>query len=588
MKTAVLSFLISIFCIPLSAQTDFVEDLKNGGKDHQNNSITKLDRPYGLVTSPDDKFLYNACIDDNSIVVFERNISTGRLTFVESLSTNSRDQAGNLINGLIGALNLAMSEDGKHLYVVGLGNNLTVFSRNMTTGVLTYVEALGGAAIPSMNEPVHIGMSPDGKSIYVSSRGGNTGSITVFSRNSTTGKLTFVESLIDNEMDQAGNLLDKIRKPYGIQVSADSKFVYAASNFEASITLFSRNLVTGVLTVVDVVSQGGTDQMGNAIGNALFGSNNLDISEDDKFVYVTAFSNDGIAVFSRSQTTGVLTFLQSLENNMSDGSGNMITTLDGPQVIFATDNRVYAATGVGRSVVTFERDPVTGLLSFIEAKVDEMGDVKLLNDPEGMTVSRDYKFIYATGDEDDGITVFRDLQIPLPVELIYFKGEIEKGKAILYWETASEIQNEGFFVERSSEWTPSKWETLDFVKGHGNKLTPTTYQYSDDADLKGTYYYRLRQKDWDGTMNFSETVALSFQERPLLQIYPNPSKQLLNISGASIEEITVINLFSTSGQLIRSLPSNTATIKIENLPKGRYFLEIQVGQIKYLESFIKN
>ena len=165
MRTAVLCLFLSLFFLSLSAQIGFVEDLANGGKDYQNNTVTKLDRPYGIVTSPDDKFLYNACIDDNSIVVFERNISTGQLTFVESLSTNGRDQANNLINGLVGAINLAMSEDGKHIYVAGLGDNVTVFSRDMTTGILTYVEALSSATISSLHEPTNIGISPDGKSI---------------------------------------------------------------------------------------------------------------------------------------------------------------------------------------------------------------------------------------------------------------------------------------------------------------------------------------------------------------------------------------------------------------------------------------
>ncbi|MEL6720875.1 MAG: beta-propeller fold lactonase family protein [Bacteroidota bacterium] len=590
MKTAALYLFLTLSYLSLTAQIGFVEDLNNGGRDHQNTTVTKLDRPYGVITSPDDRFLYNACIDDNSIVVFERDISTGQLTFVESLSTNSRDQAGNLINGLIGAVNLVISEDGKHIYVAGLGNNVTVFSRDLNTGILTYIEALGGASISSLHEPINIGISPDGKSVYVTARGGNAGSITVFSRNEMTGRLTFVESLIDNGMDQAGNVVDKIRKPYGIQVSADNKYVYAASNQEASITLFSRDLMTGVLTEVDVVSKDGTDQAGNPIGNALFGSNNLDISDDGLFVYVSAFSDDAISVFSRDISTGILTFIQTLKNSTADGSGNMITALDAPQVVFATDNRVYAATGVGRSVVVFERNPMTGLLSFLEAKVDEVGDVSLLNDPEGMTLSRDHQFIYATGDEDDGITVFRDLQSPppLPVELVYFKGRVEKQQAILNWETASEIQNEGFFVERSSKLGTSTWETLGFVKGYGDKLSPSYYEYRDETTLEGTYYYRLHQKDWDGTSSFSEVIALSVQERQVLQIYPNPSEQFVRIEGIPTEEITSVNIFTVFGKLAKSFHPKSSTVTLADLPKGTYLIEIQVGKIKHIQSFIKN
>ncbi|MEM6698690.1 MAG: T9SS type A sorting domain-containing protein, partial [Bacteroidota bacterium] len=310
-------------------------------------------------------------------------------------------------------------------------------------------------------------------------------------------------------------------------------------------------------------------------------------SDDGRFVYITASSNDGVVVFSRDQTTGILTLLQNLINNMSDGSGNTINFLDLPQVAYATSNRLYVGTGVARSIVVFERDPTTGLLSFIEAKVDEMGSVSLLNDPEGMTVSRDHRFIYATGDEDDGITVFQDLQAPLPVELVYFKGETRKGQAILHWKTASEIQNEGFFIERSSNLAASKWETLDFVKGHGDKLSPSLYQYQDDSNLKGTYYYRLRQKDWDGTMNFSEVIVLSFDEKSAVLIYPNPSKDFLTIGGISMEEIKSISIFSIEGKLVKSLLPTTTTIALSDLPNGRYFIEIQAGNSRYIEAFIK-
>ncbi|MEM8527332.1 MAG: beta-propeller fold lactonase family protein [Bacteroidota bacterium] len=588
MKTAVFIPFLILHIVQLSAQVDFVEEIQNGGKDYQNNTITRLDRPYGLVTSPDDRFLYNACIDDNSVVVFERDLTTGQLAFVESLFANGSDQAGNSISGLFGAINLSVSEDGKHLYVVGLGDNITVFSRNISTGILTFVEALGGAFVPNFDEPVNIGISPDGKSVYVASRGSNTGSITVFSRNAMTGKLTFVESLIDNSTDQAGNSINKIRKPYGVQVSADNKFVYVASSFEASISLFSRDLATGVLTFVDVVSQSGTDQAGNPIGNALFGSNNLGLSPDGAFLYVTAFSNDGIAVFSRNQTTGILTFLQSLENNTLDASGNMVSTLDGPQVLYATNNRLYVATGVGRSLVTFERDATTGLLTFIEAEVDGVGGVSLLNDPEGMTISRDHQFVYATGDEDDGITVFQDAQVPLPVELMYFKGKVEKERITLFWETASEIENEGFFIERSSEFDASKWQQLDFIEGHGNKLSASHYQYTDSNPSAGVTYYRLCQKDFDGSLSYSEVIALSFKIDAPLEVFPNPSQEHLILRGIPNRENASARIFSVTGQLLHSLNVSDHSITISHLPKGYYFLEIQVGSTYHRTSFLKN
>ncbi|MFH1052016.1 MAG: hypothetical protein V1779_13935, partial [bacterium] len=87
-----------------------------------------------------------------------------------------------------------------------------------------------------------------------------------------------------------------------------------------------------------------------------------------------------------------------------------------------------------------------------------------------------------------------------PVELSYFRGYTRKGVSELLWETASEIQNHGFFIERRIEGNED-WSTLpEFIKGHGTSNIEHEYNYSDkDIEPNKTYHYRLRQVDLDGT-----------------------------------------------------------------------------------------
>ena len=85
--------------------------------------------------SPDGKYLYLVGDTDNALTIFSRNPDTGQLTHLETL----RDGMG-LIDGLRGAHGLAISPDGKHVYAVGLHDDgIAVFNRDVSTGLLTYL-----------------------------------------------------------------------------------------------------------------------------------------------------------------------------------------------------------------------------------------------------------------------------------------------------------------------------------------------------------------------------------------------------------------------------------------------------------------
>jgi len=96
----------------------------------------------------------------------------------------------------------------------------------------------------------------------------------------------------------------------------------------------------------------------------------------------------------------------------------------------------------------------------------------------------------------------------LPVELVYFQGYFADAKVILFWGTATEVNNYGFNVERKLPQT--NWEQIGFVFGSGNSNSPKSYYYEDSTDLQqAIYHYRLKQIDNDGVFKFSDSIEIS-------------------------------------------------------------------------------
>ncbi len=111
----------------------------------------------------------------------------------------------------------------------------------------------------------------------------------------------------------------------------------------------------------------------------------------------------------------------------------------------------------------------------------------------------------------------------LPVELTSFTASKSGSDVNLNWTTASEQNNKGFEVQRSSNAT--SWTKIGFVDGAGNSNTNKTYQFTDAKPTPGKYYYRLKQIDLDGKSKLSNTVQITINSGLALELkqnHPNP------------------------------------------------------------------
>jgi len=155
----------------------------------------------------------------------------------------------------------------------------------------------------------------------------------------------------------------------------------------------------------------------------------------------------------------------------------------------------------------------------------------------------------------------------LPVELIYFYSEIYADSVLLKWGTATEVSNYGFDIERATN--DFNFETIGFVEGSGNSNSPKHYTFSDSlVEMTGIVYYRLKQIDFIGSFEYSDTAVVDFLSSITLESsnipsqfsvsanYPNPFNPVTKINfELPFRQILKINLFDINGKLLKEIVS---------------------------------
>lgn len=118
---------------------------------------------------------------------------------------------------------------------------------------------------------------------------------------------------------------------------------------------------------------------------------------------------------------------------------------------------------------------------------------------------------------------------PLPVELVYFNGQKQGSSDLLEWSTQSEVNNDYFEIEASTNGL--NFSRIGRVQGSGNSSQIKKYQFLNQNPLALTTYYRLRQVDYQGNYKYSKIISLSRkQEKTDILIYPNPAQHDFSIN----------------------------------------------------------
>ncbi|MFY8035358.1 MAG: T9SS type A sorting domain-containing protein, partial [Flexibacteraceae bacterium] len=158
-----------------------------------------------------------------------------------------------------------------------------------------------------------------------------------------------------------------------------------------------------------------------------------------------------------------------------------------------------------------------------------------------------------------------DQDAPLPVTLTSFTGKSTLFGNQLNWITSSEVNNQGFNVERSTD--GRTFTKIGFVKGNGTTNIKQTYQFTDVNSSEA--YYRLQQVDFDGKSEYSATIKVGESSLTTqLDIFPNPAKDQVTIRTIGEGTIEIVSLV---GQVVITQPANgTNEINISKLAMGVY------------------
>lgn len=139
----------------------------------------------------------------------------------------------------------------------------------------------------------------------------------------------------------------------------------------------------------------------------------------------------------------------------------------------------------------------------------------------------------------------------LPVEFLRFEAQWVGNTVQLDWQTASEVNNAYFTVERAVD--SLHFKVLDQVAGAGTSMQINTYQSIDAFPLSATAYYRIKQTDLDGSFSYSSVIELTYQNlRPSLSIYPNPaSGSHLTLQGLPSHQPLLVRFTNLNGQTLQ-------------------------------------
>ena len=174
----------------------------------------------------------------------------------------------------------------------------------------------------------------------------------------------------------------------------------------------------------------------------------------------------------------------------------------------------------------------------------------------------------------------------LPVELIKFAGDTEGRYNMLYWQTASEIENDYFTLLGSAN--GSDWQQLAIIDGAGTTQEKQNYEFEDDILSLEMTYYKLKQTDFNGNFKFSETIVLArdFVFNTLFSsVYPNPSDETFYFmyGGHDFNTPIIATIYNNLGQVVISQEytifsdDQANSINCEGLAAGAYNIVLSQG-----------
>lgn len=188
-------------------------------------------------------------------------------------------------------------------------------------------------------------------------------------------------------------------------------------------------------------------------------------------------------------------------------------------------------------------------------------------------------------------TVSIQVQAVIPVELTSFSADVQANAVQLNWKTATETNNRGFEIQRKihTGLIAEDWTAIGYTEGAGTSADQREYQFVDNKlDRVGTFTYRLKQIDFDGTVTYSNEVNVLIQKPVqfgLSQNYPNPFNPTTRIEYyLPVASQISIKVYNTLGREVATIAEGFAEagrhdviFNAGDLASGIYIYELRAG-----------
>ncbi len=382
------------------------------------------------------------------------------------------------------------------------------------------------------------------------------------------------DGTLDNTFNGNGQFNQQVR---GIDVNADGKILVTG--------YYSQYGAINVGKIARLNSNGTLDATFNVGGTGFNNANMyLALQPDGKIIVVGAsVSYNGVAAapdkIARLNSDG------TLDVAFNTGGAGVNTGTSHPQYITVQDDGKIIIHGEGISTYNGVSNTPNNIIRLnADGTKDATFDI-------GTDIPADPSTVRAFLQQPDGKLLIGgsgnrlirlvNLSV-LPVSLTSFNATPNRNSVVLSWKTASEKNNDLFIVERSED--ANSWAELGSVKGAGTSNALNTYQLEDKLPISGTSYYRLVQKDIDGTTKVYSPVAVDFSLNDVekLSVYPNPATESIQLSlSATSAKVIITDLL---GRVVyeKQLAVNETSevINVAHFKKGTYIVTVVYAEGK--------
>jgi hypothetical protein len=361
--------------------------------------------------------------------------------------------------------------------------------------------------------------------------------------------------------------------------TSDSAYIYASYSDNGGLTWATNQRVSNQkmrICAPGICSSGSANYMGDYFG--VISRNNqaltmwTDFRSNNFGSYVGYFPDFAMTV----APTSVI---------IPQSGGQEFVTVSAPSVKLFTNNVIFSAT--------VSPNPPSGTIT-----VDFPGG-NIVNNPPGSVqmriqtsgnVTLGAYTITVQGNGPNGTPVHRrtvSLDVIVPVELTSFAANTDKNDVILTWNTATETNNQGFEIQRK---TNGEYERIAFVEGKGTTTEVQNYLFRDKNLLSGSYTYRLKQVDFDGSFAYSDGVEIDIEQPSVFylgQNYPNPFNPTTNIKySIPADGLVTLKVYDLLGKEVSTLVNDyqqAGTFDVvfdgSNLASGVYYYQLITGEL---------